>query len=173
MVDQEKSSFPKEDNILLEWVASSRPFKKRSSEFYRTVAAIAFLFVVIFFFAREIMAIITILAVLFVVYALSTVPPEQIKNKITTLGIQTDQYFHKWEEMYEFWFDEKYGQKMLVVRLLMGFPTHLQLLLGDKNPVEIKKILADKLPYREKPERTFLDNAANWLSSKIPLERVS
>lgn len=173
MVPEAVTTIPKEEHVLVEWVAPSRPFKKRSQEFYRTIAAMVFLFAIILFFVREILLIMVILAVCFVAYALYTVPPELIKNKITTLGIQTDEYFHKWEEMYEFWFDEKFGQKMLVVRLLMGFPTHLQLLLGNQNPVEIKKILADKLPYREKPERTFLDNAASWLSSKIPLERAS
>ncbi len=163
----------RENHILFEWTAPSRPFKKQSREFYRTALAIVLLLVVILFFVREIMLIITILSIFFVVYALSSVPPELLKNKITTLGIQTGEHFHKWEEMHEFWFDTRAGQSMLVVRMLWGFPTHLQLLLGNASQDEIKKLLTDKLPFKEKPERTFLDKASEWLVAKIPLERTT
>ena len=162
-----------ENSVLLEWEANSRPFKKYPTQFYRTVGSIVFLFVVILFFVREFLLIIAILAVLFVMYVLSTVPPEKIKNKITTLGIQTDEHFHKWEEMHGFWFDDKWGQKMLVVRLIFGFPSHLQLMIDPAQETHIKRILAEKLPFHEKPERTFLDNAATWLAKKIPLEKTA
>lgn len=161
------------NTVLIEWEAPSRPFKKRSQEFYRTVGSIAFLVIIILFFVKEIALIGVIIATLFVMYVLSSVPPEKLKNKITTLGIQTDEHFHKWEEMRGFWFDERYGQRMLVIALLFGFPTRLFLLLNGADEDKIKKILMEKLPFHEKPERTFLDDASDWLSAKIPLEKVS
>lgn len=160
-------------SVLLDWEAPSRPFIRRSKEFYRTVGSIAFLFVVILFFIQEYLLIFAILSVLFVVYVLSTVPPDKVHNQITTLGISTADHFHKWDEMHAFWFDEKYGSRMVVVRLVMGFPTHLALLISPTQEAEIKRILSQKLPFQEKPERTFLDNAASWLSEKIPLERMT
>jgi len=122
-------------------------------------------------FIGEFLLIGVILATFFVIYVLSSVPPEPIKNKITTLGIETTEHFHRFEEMREFWFDEKYGQKMLVVHLLLGFPTHLQLLLGEISHEKIVPLLSDKIPFKETPERTFLDKASDWLAQKIPLEK--
>jgi len=168
-----KEEIPHEDNVLLEWVAPSRPFKRQSQEFYRTALAVVFLIVVILFFVREFMLIFVILSILFVVYALFSVPPEHIKNKITSLGVQTDEHFHKWNELVEFWFDEKYGSKMVVIRTYLGFPALLQLLLGNTSPEAVKKLLVEKLPYKEKPERTFLDKAGDWITTKIPLERTT
>lgn len=170
----EENQTSKYDNsVLLEWEAPSRPFKKQSQEFYRTVGSLAFLVIVILFFVREFLLIGVIIATLFVMYVLSSVPPEHLKNKITKLGIQTGEHFHKWDEMHNFWLDERHGQSMLVVRMLIGFPSHLQLMLGDVPFEMVKKILVDHMPVQDKPERTFLDNAADWLSSKIPLERLS
>ena len=163
----------KGNNELLEWMSPSRPFKKRSKEFYKTAGALVFLVVLVLVFIGEFLLIGVILATFFVMYVLSSVPPEPIKNKITTLGIETAGHYHRWEEMSEFWFDAKYGQKMLVVHLLFGFPTHLQLLLGDVSQEKISSLLSDKVPFKETPERTFLDRASEWLAQKIPLERTS
>jgi hypothetical protein len=173
MVNMPNNESPNAESVLLEWNAASRPFIKRTKEFYRTVGSIVFLFVVILFFVQEYLLIIAILSILFVSYVLSTVPPENLHNKITTLGIQTAEHFHKWEEMNAFWFDAKYGQKMLVVRLIYGFPAHLQLLIPGLDETKLKQILSGKLPFQDKPERTFLDNAATWITQKIPLEKVS
>ena len=145
----------------------------RSKEFYRTALALVALVSIILVCIGEFLLIGVILATCFVIYVLGTVPPENIKHQITTLGIETAGHFHKWEEMREYWFDEKAGQRMLIVRMILGFPSHLQLLLGSANETRIKELLADRIQFREKPERTFLDNAATWLSQKIPLERAS
>jgi hypothetical protein len=161
------------DNVLLEWEAPSRPFKPRSQEFYRTIGAIVFLIVIILFFVREILLIMVVLSLLFVMYVLSSVPPEKIKNKVTTLGVQTGEHFHKWQEMTEFWFDLPYGEEELVVHLAYGFPAHLQLLLGSITREEIKTLLAEQIPFRDTPERTFLDRASEWMVEKIPLERAT
>ncbi len=160
-------------SVLLEWESPSRPFQTRSKEFYRTALALIVLASIILVFIGEFLLIGVILATFFVIYVLATVPPENIKHQITTLGIETAGHFHKWEEMREYWFDEKAGQKMLFVRMVWGFPSHLQLILGSVGETKIKELLADRIPFREKPERTFLDNAANWLSRKIPLERTA
>lgn len=158
---------------LLSWTADARPFKKLTREQMRTIGAIVFLVVVILFFANEFLLIGAGLAVTFVVFVLYSVPPVTIQNQITHLGVQTGEHFHKWDEMYEFWFDERFGQKMVVIRLLWGFPTHLQLLLGEASADQIKKLLSEKIPFKAKPERTFLDNAASWLQKALPLDKVT
>ena len=163
----------KENNVLLEWESESRPFRPRSKEFYKTAVAIVALVSIILVFIGEFLLIGVIIATFFVMYVLSTVPPEKIKHKFTTLGIETGDHFHKWEEMSQFWFDEKNGQKILVVKMLLGFPSHLQLLFGNVSEEKVREFLGNKIPFREKPEKTFLDNPSTWLSQKIPLERTS
>ncbi len=160
------------DNVLLEWEAPARPFEKRTKEFYKTATAIVFLVAVILVFVGEFFLIGAILAVYFAMYALSTVPPEKIRHRITNLGIETAGHFHKWEEMREFWVTEKSGQKMAVISLLLGFPSHLYLLVGDVAEEKLKKVLSERVPYLEKAPVTFLDQASTWLAQKVPLEKA-
>ena len=158
---------------LFEWISPSRPFKTHSKQFYRTAISLVLLVTIILVFMGELLLIGVILSIFFVYYVLSTVAPDQIKHKVTKLGIDTGNYFHKWEEMKEFWFDESHGEKMVVVQLYMGFPTHLRLLLGDVTPEVVKKLFSPQIPFKEKPEKTFLDKASTWLSQKIPLEKTT
>jgi len=154
---------------LLVWKAPARPFKKRSKEFFSTVAAIVFLLVVILFFIKEWLLIGVIIAFMFVSYVLATVPPEEIEHKITTRGVKTGEKFYKWQFFTRFWFSQKWGSEILHVETALVFPRQLQLLLKDKKQDEVKKVMEKYLLF-EKPKKTSLDKAAQWLQEKVPLE---
>ncbi|MBI4058292.1 hypothetical protein HY408_00845 [Candidatus Gottesmanbacteria bacterium] len=173
MADQVAPVAPKDTTVLLRWKSLSRPFRRRSKEFYKTAFLVVVLVILLLFLAREFVAGITTLIVFALYYVLFSVPPEEITHTMTQLGIETANYFHRYEEMKEFWFDERSGEKMLMIRMYVGFPSHLQLLLGGAPEEKIKEILSSKIPFREVPERTFLDRASMWLSHRFPLERTS
>lgn len=160
-----------ESNILLQWSSPSRPFKKRDRDFFTTIGAMAFLIVVILFFMKEWLLIGAILALIFVVYVLNTIPPEEIKHEITTQGLISGQHNYKWEDLKEFWFYQKYGHETLLVQTKMRFPPRLIILLNGTDKEIIKKTLSPHLMYKEIPEKTWMDNAADWLSKKVPLEK--
>src|SRR3989344_2790499 len=77
---------PKEIKTLLNWRSPSRPFKKRSRDYFTTIAAIVFLIGVILLFIKEFLLIGVILALMFVSYVLATVPPEEVEHEISTEG---------------------------------------------------------------------------------------
>ena len=157
------------EEVLLTWTSPSRVFKRRSREFYTNIGAIVFLIVVILVFAKEFAFILAIVSIVFFLYAVYSVPPEDIRHRITNLGIESAGHFYRWEMLHEFWFEEQWGQKMLVLRPYFGARTIL--LLGDVDREEVRNIVAKYIPYREIPDKTWVDNAANWLSRKIPLEK--
>lgn len=154
---------------LLLWQAPSRVFKKRDREFFSTVGAIVFLVVVILIFIKEWLAICVLIALLFLVYVMGTVPPEEITNVITTKGIKTGEKLYQWPFLNRFWFSEKWNFKLLQIETNLVFPKHLTLVLKNVSQEEIKKILTKYLIF-EKPQKTLLDKLANWLQEKIPLE---
>jgi hypothetical protein len=159
-----------EEEIYLAWSSPSRLFKKRDKEYFRNIAAIVFLLVVILIFAREFLLIAAVLSIVFLIYVLSTVAPEDVPHKLTNLGIESVGHFYRWEELNDFWFEEQWDQTMVVVRPILG--TRLILLLGTHAPKDkVREILARHIPFRETPEKSWIDNAATWLSEKIPLEK--
>lgn len=163
---------PEPLKTLLTWSAPERPFKKRSREYFTTIGAIVFLLAVILLFLKEWLLIAVMVALMFVSYIMSTVEPRKVEHEITNQGLVTGKRRYRWEELTRFWFSQKWGQKMLQVETFARFPGRLTMLLGETKEDEVKKILSDYLPLEE-PEKTWIDNASEWLSRRIPLETSS
>jgi hypothetical protein len=162
---------PEKIETVLDWTSPSRLFKKRDKEYFTNVAAIVFLLIVILIFAREYMFILAVLSIAFFVYVVSTVPPEEVKHKITNLGIESVGHFYRWEQLVEFWFDSQWGQTMMILRPVMG--PRIIILLGEQKKETIQEMVSKHVPFREQPEKSWVDNAAHWITEKIPLEKTS
>jgi hypothetical protein len=160
---------PKRREVRLAWKAPSRLFKKRDKEYFTNIGAIVFLLVVILVFAREFLLVAAVVSIVFLIYVLSTVPPEDVDNIITNLGMESAGHFYRWEELAEFWFEEQWGQHMVVLRPHVG--TRIIVLLGHEHREKVRDLIAQHIPFREQPEKTWVDNAATWLSNKVPLEK--
>lgn len=159
------------ESIEVEWKSPSRLFKRRDKEYFTNIGAIVFLLCVILVFAREFVLIAAVLSIVFLIYVLSTVPPEEVKHKITSMGIESAGHYYRYEQLVDFWFEEQWGQTMAVVRVY-GMP-RIIMLMDNKNMELVKEALSVHIPFRETPERNFVDSAAKWLTEKIPLEKPS
>ncbi len=157
--------------VLLAWSSPSRLFKKRDKEYFTNIGAIIFLLMVILVFMQEFLLIAAVVSIVFLVYVLSTVPPEAVSHRITNLGIESAGHFYRWDSLVEFWFEEQWGQQMLILRPLVG--TRIIILLGIQDKAKVRQLVAKYIPYRETPDKTWVDNAATWISEKIPLEKPS
>lgn len=160
---------PERQEVYLSWSSPSRLFKKRDKEYFTNVGAIVFLLIVILVFAREFLLIAAVVSIVFLIYVLSTVPPEDVEHRITNLGIESAGHFYRWEELMEFWFEEQWGQTLLILRPPLG--VRVIILLGDQKKDRVREIIAEHIPFREQPEKTWVDNASRWISQKIPLEK--
>jgi len=136
----------KREEVYLSWTSPSRLFKHRDKDFFTNIAAIVFLLTVILVFAREYLLILALLSIAFLVYVLSTVPPEEVKHRITNLGIESVGHFYRWEE-------------------------RIIILLAGQDRAKVRELVAKNIPFREQPEKSWVDNAAHWLTEKIPLEK--
>ena len=161
-----------EEKLLYRWKAPVRPFKKRDREYYTTIAAIAFLIIIILGFLREFLLIAVVVAFAFVSYVLAAVKPEETEHQLTSRGIRTANKLYRWSDLRRYWFSEKYGQAMVMIQTVVLFPGQLLMLLSGTDKEKVRKILNERLPY-EQPEQTFLDKSADWLSKKVPLEKES
>jgi hypothetical protein len=159
---------PIKEEVYLTWFSPSRLFKKRNKEYFTNIGAIVFLLTIILIFAREFLLVAAVLSIVFLIYVLSTVPPEEVEHRITNLGIESAGHFYRWEELAEFWMEEQWGQYILVLRPYFG--ARIIVLLGDQERQMVRTHIAKHIPFREQPEKTWVDNAATWLTKKIPLE---
>jgi hypothetical protein len=158
-----------EKEVYLSWKSPSRLFKKRDKNFFQTVFAIGALLFVILFFAKEVALIFALLSVFFLIYVFSTIPPEEIQHSISNRGIESAGKEYVWDDLQSFWFEEQWGQHFMTIVQKSG--GHLVILLGDISTDRMKDILTRFIRFDEVPQKTVVDNAASWLSKKIPLEK--
>lgn len=157
---------------LLRWKAPSRLFKKRDRMFFQTVIALVFLIGMILFLLKEFLAIGVVLAIAFVGYVLATVPPDEIEHRITIKGFEVAGLLSRWEEFSDFWFDEKWGQKMVVLQRKYGFPTRVIAILGTVDKQIVKEKINEYLPFKETPDKNWMDHAGDWLHKRFPFEKA-
>ena len=120
-------------------------------------------------FIKEWGLIIVLLALGFMTYALSTVKPEKVKHQISDKGIKSGSKLYPWEALGRFWFDKKWQYDLLYIENFMGFPPRIMMVIDSKDKAQIQKILSQILEF-EKPEKTKMEKAGDWLVKKFPLE---
>lgn len=169
-MDIDAASDTEEKEVYLRWSSPSRLFKRRNPEYFKTVGAIVFLLTIILVFASEFVLVAAVLSIVFLIYVLSTVPPENVEHRITNLGIESAGRYYRWETLYEFWFEEQWNQTLLVIQPIRS--SRIIILLGSETKEKVRPLLSKHIAFRENPEKTWVDNAASWLSKKIPLERT-
>ena len=167
---EEKTNNQTPGDVLYKWTAPARPFKKRDRVFFQTAIAFVFLLAAILFFIKEWLLIGVILAVFFVGYALSAVEPPQVRIQITKKGVWVGEEFYKFSEMAEYWFEKNLESEVLVLTLPLKTPGRLDLVLSGVSKVEVDAVFREKLVFREKPIKSFVDNLSEWLKKKFPFE---
>lgn len=160
----------REHDTLLEWSAPGRPFKKRDASFYQTIAAMVFLLIVILFFLQEFLVIGVVLAVVFVGYALASVPPDTVIHKITKKGIWAHETFFSFSELSQFWFEERLENLVLIIHVPNRRSKLIFLVVPRDKKDDVKLMLEKQIAFRERPLKTLLDKLSSWVMRAIPLE---
>lgn len=165
-------SYPGEVKTLLSWLAPGRPFRKRGKQYYLTSLLIMLLVEVILFLFSQYLLMLVVLSLVFVAFALATVPPRNFHYRISTEGITIEDHFFLWQELYDFYFRKIEGINVLHIRTHSFIPGELTLILGDIDKEHVKRVLLPYLPYREIIKPTFMEKSGDWLSKNFPLENT-
>ena len=165
-----ETQLPNEISTILEWTAPGRPFRKRTKQYYLTALLIMLLIEIILFLFSEYLLMVVVAALVFVSFALATIPPRNFNYRISNEGVQIEDRFFLWQELYDFYFYKKEGYETLHIRTQSYIPGELILTLGEESEEKIKNAILPYLPFREFVKPTFVDKAAGWLSKNFPLE---
>ena len=157
-----------EENVVFEWKAMDRPHREWSRDFYSTVIVLAFLVSVIMFFIEGLLPVLVVWAVVFAMWQMNKVEPKEEEYAINTWGIRTKERTYRWEEMNTFWFEDKWGSRLLRI-LTNRVPWQLILVIKKEDEEEIKKLIVENVAYEE-PKQTWMDRMVKWFGEKLPLE---
>lgn len=166
----DQNSSPHEIKTLLAWTAPGRPFRKRGKQYYLTSLLIMFLVEIILFLFSQYLLMLVVVSLIFVAFALATVPPRDFHYRISTEGITIEDHFFLWQELYDFYFRKIENVDTLHIRTHAFIPGELTIPLGDIDKEHTKSVLLPYLPYREVIRQTFMEKSGDWLSKNFPLE---
>lgn len=160
-----------EVKTILEWTAPGRPFRKRSKQYYLTGLLIMLLILVILFLFSQYILMLVVLSLVFVAFALVTIPPHDFKYRVSSEGITVEDHFFLWQELYDFYFKKREGIDVAHIRTHAFIPGELTITLGQIDREHMKSALLPYLPYRETIKPTFMEKSADWLTKNFPLEK--
>ena len=132
---------------------------------------ILFFFEVILFLFSQYELMVALIALAFLAFSLSLVPPHDFHYKITTEGIKVEDYFYIWSELYDFYFKKIAGVDVLIVRTQDLIPGEQMITMGDMSKEQIRQVLVPYLPFREYIHPTFMEKSSDWLATNFPLEK--
>lgn len=157
---------PVQEKILLTWIAPSRPFKRRSRDFYIKVLTVAALFGLILFLLEGLMPVLLLIALIFLFYVMSTIEPDTIEYQLTSFGVKIAGKRTDWNLMNRFWFTKRLGSELLTIETA-ALPGRLELMFKPELKADITKIVSDYLTHEEIPP-AFLDKLTGFTSKFFP-----
>ncbi len=157
---------PDPERELFAWTAQSRPFKKRSKEFWVSIIAIASVISFILFLIEGPISVLLVISVVFLTYVLSTVEPDMINYSITNRGIKVDGNRTNMGILTRYWFGRRFNETLLIFETT-GFPGRLELVAHEKDKDSIREALSPYL-LEEEASPSKLEKTADWLSNKLP-----
>jgi len=159
-----------DEKVRFEWEAAERSYKNRDRDFWITVISILVLTSVILFFVKEFFLIVALVSALFLYYVLSTVPPENIKYKITNRGVYFGETRYEWDLLSRFWFAKSLDSEMIHFETILRFPRQISLVIKAEDKDKIKEIVVKKLPLIDESPN-FVDKLTKKMVKMVPLEK--
>jgi hypothetical protein len=155
---------------LLEWTAPGRPWRKRGKTYFGSLLLITLLIEIILFLFSQYLLMLTVASLTFLTIVLAAVPPHPFRYRISSEGVFVEDRFYLWMELYDFYFKDRDGEKVLHIRTRAMLPGEITLTLGNLTEGDIKQVLLPHLAFREYIHPSLIDRAGNWLSRTFPLE---
>ena len=185
-MDEQSESINKEDlkpeeeaeinnndvKTLLSWRAPGRPFRQRTKQYYLSSILIALLVEVLLFLFSQYLLMLVAASLLFMAFALASVPPRDFHYRISSEGIMIEDYFYIWEELYDFYFKKHDNEDTMHVGTRDFFPGEITLTLRGVDRDHVKAVLLPFLPFREVVKPTFMEKSGDWLGRNFPLEKT-
>jgi len=162
VIEEERAKIPSKydfNKVLFTWEANDRPAYAFTGLQKSSFTGLVVLFGLYFYWIGQPVLVLILVAVLFILLVLVSVPPQRVKHQIESVGIRSMDHLYEWETMKSFWMAEKSGVIMLYIDTRLNFPSRLifmiesyeEALLIANNLIKVLeyKILVEKQPRME------------------------
>lgn len=158
----------KPSQVLIEWVAPERVFKKRPREFYRKMAVIFVFFAIIFVAMLDFLIVLALGVLFFAIYVFHSIPPKDVKHQVTTNGINyASAHMYRWSDLKSFYIDNRPEVSMLVIDTVDPLPGRILLILSkDMDKQKLSQTINQYLSINENPEIGVFDKILSAINKR-------
>jgi len=116
---------------VYKWESPERVFDTKDKKWYLIVSSVSMFIIVLSLLTENYGLVIAIISLIVLLYALNSVPPQNVKHEITNKGISINSVLSTWKKITKFWIssrgehlflnitiEDKYGQEDQVISYL-------------------------------------------------------
>ncbi|MCL4392603.1 hypothetical protein M1145_00460 [Patescibacteria group bacterium] len=149
VLKKEKKKNKKNANILYQWKAPSRVYQKWDKQKIYTVFLWLLVIIVLLLFIKQYFTIIVVIALGFVIYAMTNYPPHEVEHTITDQNVIWFEKTYSYKDLSNFWFSKRGEYTILNIDTKYRIPARLVYIIEDEDIKKIRNILKEYLPYKE------------------------
>ena len=149
VLKKEKKKKTKNANMLYQWKAPSRVYQKWDKQKIYTVFLWLLVIIVLLLFIKQYFTIIVVIALGFVIYAMTNYPPHEVEHTITDQNVIWFEKTYPYKDLSNFWFSKRGEYTILNIDTKYRIPARLVYIIEEEDIKKIRNILKDYLPYKE------------------------
>ena len=146
--NKSKSS-KRQENVLYKWNALSRVYQKWDHQKLYTVFLWLLVIIVLLLFIKQYFTIIVVIALGFIIYAMTNYPPHEVEHTITDQNVIWFDKKYPYKDLQNFWFSKRGEYTILNIDTKYRIPARLVYIINGENMKKINNILKEYLPYKE------------------------
>jgi len=158
-----------QEKNLFQWLAPSKVEKKwQQSETRFFLAIVVLIAILLLLFSEFLLTLVLVLGML-VTLLIATTKPIQLPVSVTTIGIKVSERYYYWEQITQFWFEEKNGIVFLYLRDILPQVHTFRLILRVEDKESLQKIIGTYLLFK-KPQETQIQKKVRELLNALPID---
>lgn len=149
---------------VYQWESPERAFEPKDKKWYLIVSSVSMFIIVLSLLTENYGLVIAIVALIILLYALNSVPPQNVKHEITNKGISINSVLYTWKKVSKFWISTR-GKNVYLHTLLEDKNDQEEQLIVYLGNADTKKIVSYLSQYIEYIPETEINN--NFLSTRL------
>lgn len=158
-----------QEKNLFQWLAPSKVEKNwQKSEMRFFLASMVLIAILLLLFSEFLLTLVLVLGML-VILLIATTKPIQLSVSVTTIGIKVSERYYYWEQITQFWFEEKNGIVFLYLRDLLPQVHVFRLIFRAEDKDSLQKIIGTYLLFK-KPQETQIQKKVREVLNALPID---
>lgn len=149
---------------VYKWEAPERVFEQKDKKWYLIVSSVSVFIIVLSLLTGNYGLVIAIVALIILLYALNSVPPQKLNHELTNKGVSINSVLYPWKKIDHFWIGKR-GEHLFLNIIFEVKSDNRDQVISYLGSADVKKIVAYMTQFVDYVAET--DTTNNFISRKL------